>query len=139
MVLVPRKLYKDKRTEKIVGVSYGSENATLVNEVLFSVEEAKRLKLQDSDIIDYLDLPVIEVFAGKLNMLFPADAEIGFSEDLVDDGIKLTIDKQIIYGHTFNRYSGIEMNNERALQRVLSAHDGNGEEFDGGKGTVFEE
>ncbi len=127
MILSPRKLYKDLITDKIVGISYGSADTDFVNEVLLSVDEAKRLKLEDSDIIDYLDLPVVEVYVGKMNMLFPVGNEIGFNKDDVDDGIILDIKNQVIFGHVFQRTSGIEMNNATALKRVLSAYEGKGE------------
>ena len=127
MILSPRKLYKDLITDKIVGISYGSADTDFVNEVLLSVDEAKRLKLEDSDIIDYLDLPVVEVYVGKMNMLFPAGNEIGFNKDDIDDGIILDIKNQVIFGHVFDRLSGIRMNDQTAMQRVLTGYDGKGE------------
>ena len=127
MELIPRKLYKDMITGTIVGVSYGSADTELVNEVLLSTDKAVELKLQDSDILQYLDLPVVDVFKGKMNMLFPASSQTGFNKDDEEDGILLSVTEQIIHGHVFQRTSGVEMNNSDALKRVLSAYEGKGE------------
>ena len=125
--LVPSKKYIDVETGTLVGVSYTSTVSENLNEVLFSINKAKELELQDISIIEYLDIPVIEVYVGKRNMVFIADRnlnpEICYHEDMAEDGVIARINTQIINGHEFLNTSGVVMDSIKALERLLSNYE----------------
>lgn len=121
--LVPSKVYKDVCTGSVVAVSYGSVSGSNINEILFSVEKANELCLQDCDILDCLDLPCIDVFLGKRSLVFPVSSELRFDPNLVDDGVIATLDTQTIFGHVFDKFSGIEMDCEDSIQRYISNYE----------------
>lgn len=121
--LTPSKVYRDVRTNKIIGVSYKSYVLNEINEALFSIENAQKLGLQDIDIVEYLDVQCINVLKGKMDMLFPIETEKYFNEELADDGITVSFDGQIIHGHVFSKFSGIQMDNEQAIERCLTNYE----------------
>lgn len=121
--LVPSKVYKDVYTKQIIGVSYRSTSDSNLNEVLFSREKAIELGLQDSDVLECMDLPCILVFTGKRRLIFPVGNEMYFDSNLADDGIIVTLGTQTICGHVFDKFSGIEMDCEDSIKRCECSYE----------------
>ena len=132
--------YIDVLTGEIIGFRYQNKEFC----VIVSETKAKELDLEDSDIAEYLELPLIQCckYGDKIYILgyetldllnrYCLDKEklkdVFYRRELLDKYAELDYngvydeddEKVLLLGYLFDKYSGVSIDDETAIRRFLS-------------------
>ena len=131
--------YMDILTGEIVAYKFTNRGFS----VLLSEETAKELKLEDSDILSYLDLSLtpclkyedkiytLGMECGDVLCRYSYDKEkldnMAFRQELLDNTPEYNYNgeydedskKVLLLGYIFNKYSGVSIDDETAIRRFI--------------------
>lgn len=108
MNLVLNNKLVDFKTKKVIGLLYRDYDVDDFARYLpFSLEKAKELKLQDSDIAEFMDVEEIEVVT-RGNKYALLSNSIGFVDLLEEVPYELTDTNVVIWGYLFEKYSIVD-------------------------------
>lgn len=116
MITITGKL-KDIQTDKVIGVKVVG---SYLYEAAVSIDRARYMKVPDIDYIQYLDCPEHEVCVSPTGKYAMLEKERGYSADLKDEPFADFSGMYSIYGHLFQPYDLLSLDDSYAINRMLN-------------------
>ena len=107
--------FVDVVTGEVLGYKIG--NGDILTAAV-TKEKAKELKVEDIEIVNYLDLEVIESIKGRGDTYAVLSREEIYLGDYAEVPYTRLDDKIALYGHVFNSNAICELNNNLAIERL---------------------
>lgn len=116
-------------TEKLVNITDGTILGYLVSagglyKVAITSDFGKAHGVQDMDIADYLDVPVIEVVPAGKSEYAVISANIAYLDYLADTPVDRLNGNRVCYGYVFQEQNIVPLDSQAAFDRMIAEAQG---------------
>lgn len=108
---------KDIQTDKVIGVKVVG---SYLFEAALSLERAKEMKVPDIEYVQYLDCAEHEVCVSPTGKYAMLEKEAGYHAELKDEPFTNFMGMYSIWGHLFQPYDLLGLDDSYAIYRMLN-------------------